>query len=441
MPKLERVYQKPLHQESWSFCTYTKKLFSDPRQLFSRIVQAILLPSTDTTTCPNSLQQNLEDTNLKYRVNIIENSKSGKTLRGVNVLHESQSSKEPSNQKWILLFFGNACYCDGFMPAAIELSDFAQCNVRMFDFRNSGMSDGDVTSLDQLIEDGKSHLAELLDEGIKDPLVAGLSLGGAIAPSVASSKEGTSLATFNTFSSLPNTVKAVLKQIPLVISKNYREWINSDYSNICCDWLKSLVNIPLSILDLLVRCINLVIEIFVDLIKLKAKDLKDHILELLITPIQDAIILISAIAGTILPFLANYTNKLVSYTLTKTPIDRATPVLVFTSPIVKLIIDSLLKYTGWSKDNTKAYTEFKGNKISFYAPKDDVIYYKDASLSASLIDQNTTIKLSESANHNTMAWSDESSKAKFAEFLRKSVNPELTIHKEKYKAIPPGVFA
>ena len=149
----------------------------------------------------------------------------GAKLDTVEFIHESQNSKNISEQKYIINYVGNGMCYEHAKEDMLNDVNKLNCNVIGFNFRGVASSTGKATSKDDLLTDSIAQVQRLLDKGVtpNNIVLQGHSLGASIATLTAAHfhQQGVDINVFNgrSFSTLTNVVIGqVRKNIGAVFS-------------------------------------------------------------------------------------------------------------------------------------------------------------------------------------------------------------------------------
>ena len=348
-------------------------------------------------------------------------------IRGLHALpleHESIPIKE---QTCILYFQGNTQSVERSLADVRNLCTFSGSNVVMYDYQGSGISDGDCPTQKALVENG-IYQVKKLQKKYKKVMVMGYSLGGSIAPQVASAFEDVPVVTINTFSSLGKVASASFKKASKQVSLEYRKHLDltqEKHSSIAL-WHITLLHIPISIIDILFRITYLFCSIVYSTLTLDISTLEKSIFDLFITPLQNIAIFILSVIGTIFnTYITHICVKAIIWITNLTQEEYSTINLIGNSAFCQKFIPFLLKPTGWDLDGSIAWKNIKAPKLAFQAENDKVVV-EEASLGSALklADSNRkdTFTLCKDSTHFNYPWqgmSDASDKLK--EFLKENL--------------------
>lgn len=394
--------QSHLLWDAFSVVCFPVGLYRVSSYYLGRCVAPIMLPS---------LMKEYEDVADQTRRNLRGEKKIIPTPEGHRL--EGYQVVNPASNKWVVFFTGNSGLYQNFVDQLFLYSRLYQVNVLQVNYRGTGHSEGTPTCIDDLINDGKAIVHDLIQRehvDRNDIVLDGISLGGAVTLGVAKDLQIPAVV-HNTFSSIEAMIPpaiALLSSIDLesLLQRAIR------YP------LENTMSIPLrlrfAIKDLIGSPIELVFHVayyayafFRDLCHCELEKALEDLSEIVKALFLD----------TLLTFMGAL--ALVSAPFTKTPLEwNANLNLELlgnkNSLITTLLYSSIgmiLSFTGWSHDNVAAWDALRARKIAFFAPQDEVIPF-EASLAYHR--QDSAYRLDDDASHGTFGFPT----VEYQEFLR-----------------------
>ncbi|MBP9842190.1 MAG: alpha/beta fold hydrolase [Simkaniaceae bacterium] len=120
--------------------------------------------------------------------------------------------KHPTSQKWIIFLNPNNGVYENSLPYLYALSQQTGQNVYSGNYRGVGRSEGDITTIRDLLLDGESFIQDLLSKGVQPPEITlhGHSMGGGVATELAALYPGLNLVADRTYSSISDAITTLV---------------------------------------------------------------------------------------------------------------------------------------------------------------------------------------------------------------------------------------